>query len=298
MFERLVIGSALALCTLSAPLAAEEDDKTRFDETGFLESLDLFISEQAPKSKTDKADKKSAPDANLDLSLRDGSASKGGDFLYLKDASYLSSKANSSTPSRPDFSSLYSADGTVRPGLGSSLVDAYSRVGLTLGGKTDENGLKQGGVEVALESAYRLSRESVQAGLVDDIPMRALSVADSSYNIGLSVGYEGFNIDASWLESAHLFDPDVTGYEAGFSYSLSRFTARVSMAEYTRGVDLLGLTEEARILALELGAQLRLSDRIGLKGGVRYYDYGDQWVLNPDSAEDSQMIFLGGNFRF
>ena len=118
-------------------------------------------------------------------------------------------------------------------------------------------------------------------------------------NLGLRVGYSGFNIDATLLTHDSAFAQDGTGFEAGLSYETGGFAARLSARQYREGLDLLGFENEFRkFVSFELGARYKLNDDLGFTGGVRLFRADDHWMTDPALGEGSQMIYLGGSLRF
>lgn len=284
--------SALAIASVSVASAA--DDKTRFESTGFLQSLDLFIAEQIAKQRASAETSKADKLKGLDLSLGEKELKKETGFLSLSDSRPLLSNSSDDLADRPDFSSLLAPTGTVRGGYTQDLFGASSRVGVSFGGDAPGEGGNRG-FEIALESQYRLSLQglSTTSGFAD------VGQAETQYRAGVSLGYSGFGIDASLMRQSGLFAKDLEGFEAGFSYRATSWSARISMSEYTEGSDLYGIENDARnIISYELGASYRLTDNVGFTGGVRYYDYGSNYFSTAEDGDKSQMIFLGGRLRF
>jgi len=286
-----------ALMISASSTATLADEKTRFESNGFLQSLDLFIAEQMAKlrdvQKTDKGD----AIKDLELSLRDktkSTESSDNGFFYLREAGpSTTGPTMGSMSDRPDFSSLLAPDGTVRGSYGQDLFGTTGRLGVTFG--ADKNDPNDRGFEIALKSAYRLSMQGLPAANA----FNSSDLAERQYNVGLSLGYSGFGLDATLMRQTSLFDADMSGFDVGFSYQAPSWSARLSMSEYREGADLYGIENEARnIISVELGASYRLTDSLGLTGGVRYYDYGSRLMLDPEAGEKSQMIFLGGRLRF
>lgn len=280
------------LFAVSSPASLAEE-KTRFESSGFLQSLDLFIAEQMAKLRGKGQGGKGESISDLELSLRNKTESPENEFFYLRDVSPGPTKGMA-LDNRPNFSSLLAPDGTVRGSYGQDLFEGNSRVGvMSFGG--DKNDASNRGFEIALQSAYRLSMQGIPA----TTGFGNSDLAERRYNVGLSLGYSGFNLDASVMRQTSVFEPELTGFDVGFSYEASSWSARLSLSEYQEGADLYGIENEARnIISVELGASYRLSERIGLLGGVRYYDYGSRLLVNPEEGEKSQMIFLGGRLKF
>ncbi|MCJ9429831.1 porin [Kordiimonas marina] len=286
----------VGLLMASASATAQADEKTRFQSSGFLQSLDLFISEQMSKLRSDHQTPKGKTTEDLGLSLRDTSDARDSGFLYLRDRTApAQTKTEHTLTARPDFSSLLAPSGTVRGTYGQDIFGANSRLGVSFGSPKAKAEGK--GLEIALESAYRLSMQGIPAttGFGDN----NFDLAEREYNLGVSVGYSGFGFDASIMRQTNLFKGDLSGYGVGFSYRSTSWAARLSLNEYKSGADLYGIENDARnFMAVELGASYRLTDRVGFLGGVRYYDYGNRLMLDPTTGDRSQMIFLGGRLKF
>jgi hypothetical protein len=299
MMKRVVTYVSMALMISAASTAVAAEEKTRFESSGFLQSLDLFIAEQMAKLRLPQDGSKGESIKDLELSLRDttetapaGDAADNG-FFYLRDAT-PASHGDMSLSERPDFSSLLAPDGTVRGSYGQDLFDANSRMGVVSFGR-DKTDAHDRGFEVAVQSAYRMSMQ----GLPATVGFGNNDLAERRYNLGLSLAYSGFNLDASVMRQESVFEPELTGFDVGFSYNASSWSARLSLSEYKEGADLYGIENEARnIISVELGASYRLTETLGLQGGVRYYDYGSRLLVNPEAGEKSQMIFLGGRLKF
>lgn len=293
--------AALVGASMLGHVAHADDEKTRFESSGFLQSLDVFLSEQVKKlrgAEPDKDEEKQAADKlkGMDLHLEGTHPTGEAGFLALSDRRPTFTGNSGDLAARPDFSSLLSPSGTVRGSYGHELFGANSRVGISFGSEKAEDGtVIDRGFEIALESRYRQSLQglSMTSGFADP------GLAETLYTAGVSLGYSGFGIDASVTRQTGQFAEDMAGYEAGFSYSGDSWSARLSMSEYSEGADLVGIENEARnIVSFELGANYRLTERIGLTGGVRYYDYRTRFISKTPDGDTSQMIFLGGRLKF
>lgn len=283
---------AAMIAVSPAATAQSDEDKTRFESSGFLQSLDAFIAEQMTKQRIGQKNLKPDSLEELELSLRDNKAPKNGMFR-LSDSRNLKRPTSDSLSSHPDFSSLLAPTGQVRGSYGQDLYGGNSSFGLSFG--ADEYDPTDRGFEVSLQSAYRYSVQ----GLTSTTGFADSGLADREYNLGVTLGYAGFGVDASFTRQTSLFENELHGYDIGLSYRSNSWAARLSMSGYREGADLYGIENDVRsIVSVELGASYRLTNTIGLSGGVRYYDYGDQWLLNPEAGENSKMIFLGGRLNF
>jgi len=283
---------ALVATSLSAPLLAD-DDKTRFGSNGFLKSLDAFVAEQMAKKRIADNLGNAASLKELELSLRSQN-SKNDNFFQLSDSRHLKAYRADTLSDRPTFSSLLAPTGTLRSAYGLKSSGGNGRLDLSFGG--DKRDSEDRGFEISLESAYRFTID----GLPATSAFADTGAANREYNVGVTLGYSGFGVDASMTRQTNVFKRDLSGFDVGFSYRSKSWAARLSMGEYREGADLFGIENDVRnIISVELGASYRLTETIGFKGGVRYYDYGDQWVVvDPEVGENSQMIFLGGQLKF
>jgi len=284
--------SALVAASFTAPLVAD-DDKTRFESSGFLKSLDAFIAEQLAKKNAAIKSEKTDALRELTLSFRDNKASQDN-YFALSDSRGIKGLSADTRAERPDFSFLLAPTGQLKGAYGLNEAGGKSRLDLSFG--RDKNNVEDRGFEVSLQSAYRLTVD----GLPASTAFADTGVANREYNVGVTLGYSGFGVDASMTRQTSVFQRDLTGFDVGFSYRSNSWAARLSMGEYQEGADLFGIENDVRsLVSVELGGSYRLTDSIGFKGGVRYYDYGDQWVVSdPVAGGNSKMIFLGGQLSF
>ena len=275
-----------------AAYASAEEDKTRFESSGFLQSLDNFIAEQMAKQAADNRAIKALSIGEIKLSVRGIKSPQNGSFT-LSDSRNLDNAPISGLTERPDFSSLLAPTGQMRSSYGHDISAGNSTFGLSF--LRNKNDPTDRGLEVSFESAYRKSVQGIQAlaGFSDE------STADFEYNVGLAVGYAGFGLDATVTRQTSLFENELHGFDLGFSYQSNRWAARLSLSGYREGEDLYGIENKYRsIVSVELGASYHITSSLGLRGGVRYYDYQDQWLVNPAASDNAQMIFLGGKLDF
>ena len=284
--------AAIVAAGLSAPLVAD-DDKKRFESSGFLKSLDAFIAEQmAKKNEGNKLDKTGTL-SELELSIRDKNTSEDA-YFRLSDSRNIKSFDPDRLTEQPDFSFLLAPTGQIKGVYGLREEGGNSRLNLSFG--ADKNDAEDRGFEISLKSAYRFS--------TDDLPVSTAFAdtgnANREYNVGVTLGYSGFGVDASMTRQTSIFQRNLSGFDVGFSYRSNSWAARLSMGEYQEGADLFGIENDVRsLISVELGGSYRLTHSLGFKGGVRYYDYGDQWVVtDPIAGGNSKMIFLGGQLTF
>ncbi|MFC3053644.1 hypothetical protein [Kordiimonas pumila] len=284
--------AAFVAAGLAAGVSAD-DSKPRFESSGFLQSLDAFIAEQMAKQATAEPVAKAGAIPELKLSNLETPSGSNHSFFKLSDSRTLPQSSLQGLSDKPDFSSLMAPTGEMRGGIGRGLYDATSRMAITFGGKETSNQSK--GLELALQTGYRLSVDGMPAS----VPFADLDVASHEYNFGIEARYSGFGLDASLMRYNSYFENDMNGFDVGLSYQATSWSARLSLTEYKEGADLYGIENEARnIVSVELGASYRFSNYLGLSGGVRYYDYGDRWIVSSLTGDNSRMVFLGGKLQF
>ncbi|WND03695.1 TonB-dependent receptor [Temperatibacter marinus] len=210
------------------------------------------------------------------LSLRVKGQKVGKNFVYLKDHSETDN-------------GLFS--------YGNSLGFNSSRLGLIFSPKDKEKPFGTG-FEVALQGSMHLTVNNT-LGLSD-------LYKDREYSLGLSLGYSGFNVDASVLEQTSEIEQAYTGFGVGVSYSGSKLWARLGYKDmkadgYTVPSYIYDAvnTQVADKNSLELQAAYRLKSNWRLTGGVRYSIYGQPlYNLSAQPLEASQSFFIGTRWSF
>ncbi len=257
--------------------------------------LDLFLAQSLSQSLG--AGLPATELSDIDLSLRSRDPSDTTQFFVLDD-----NRPTVITQQTPSLggSSLLGASGLLRSRDEQQLFNARGAVGFAIGTEVKEDGSIDHGFELALTSGYQqVALDPAEAKNIEALLLTSPDVADREYNVGVQLGYSGFNIDASLVRRDSAFADATQGLEAGLSYQGNAFSARLSAAEYRRGSDLFGIENEARrLISFELEASYRLSSRFGLTAGARYSDFGERFLVNSPDGDKSQMVFIGGRFSF
>lgn len=281
-----LLSFALLLALVAAPVTAQSSEGSPNDEKN---KATTQKSAQQAADANDDTDDEAFED--IDLSLRRPVVERGDGFIYLTERSPIKTITDKNSK-RPTFSSLLAPSGSIR-NVRSGVLDRSSRIGLSFG--SDENSR---GLEIAIESAFQLSGNT-RKPTSNEIYSLEQQFAERVYNVGVSVGYSGFNLDATVIREQSLLNGDTEGFGVGFSYTGNRWAARFSLSEYTEGSDLYGINNEVRnFVSLELGATYNLSERWGILGGIRYSDMRNAEFLTDNPFRRSQSVFLGGRFRF
>ncbi len=270
----------------------QKDDSKKSENSSVLATLDKMIAEIKTSPKTNKASTNEPIIESLELSLRNPEENQDDGFLYLRDKSPIATLTSKNSSERPGFSSLLSPNSSLR-GSTPNIFDGSSRIGLSFGNNDD---LDHKGLELAIESAYSLS--GLNPNISGHINDANNPFTDRSYNVGLSVGYSGFNLNASVIREQSLWNGGTEGFGFGFSYTGTRWAAQLSLSEYKEGIDLQGINNEVRnFVSVELGASYQLSNSLGILGGIRYFDQRNSY-LNKSDFGSARAFFLGGRLKF
>lgn len=232
------------------------------------------------------------------LSLRFQGQKVGDNFFYLKDKS--------------DGSVIPKLDANPYPFVVNDTLDAQtfadlpvgqsvigyntSRLGVILSPKDKENPYGTG-LELALQSSMYLTVNHENLGVSE-------AFVDREYAIGLSMGYYGFNVDASILEQDNSVNPELKGYGVGLSYSTKRLWTRLGYKDlnaqpfsYTVA-SLSGRFMAAEMNSLELQAAYSLTNSLKVMGGVKYSIHGDPLYGTTVYRDNTQSVYLGTRWSF
>lgn len=233
------------------------------------------------------------------LSLRIKKKKVGDNFFYLKDQSEGTVVAHSNNKSSfPYFASgpldnLKLGEATLNQAV---LGYNSSQLGLIFSPKDKANPYGTG-FELALQSSMYLT---VNHELLDV----SEAFLDREYAIGLSLGYYGFKVDASFLEQNNNVNPEFSGYGVGLSYSTKKLWTRLGYKDlnarpYSQTVASLSdrlITSD--LSSLELQAAYNLTNSIRLMGGLRYSIYGDPLIGSTVYRDNNQSVYLGTRWSF
>ncbi|MCH8684120.1 porin [Pedomonas mirosovicensis] len=128
----------------------------------------------------------------------------------------------------------------------------------------------------------------------------ANSVDVSGYNVGLSVGYRGFSVEAGYsrLDDARLHGSE--GVDLGLSYRGKDWKTTLQVAGERYGDDKsvapLGLDKS---YSVELGGAYLLTPRLSLTGGIKYQVVSPREELRArDTDQASGSVYVGTNLKF
>lgn len=244
------------------------------------------------------------------------SSGNSSGFLYFRESAAAEDEGpdltlNLSTAGNPTFTprsgvALAGAnegiDGFLMPGedwLLSTFTPRYAdaHVSLTYGRNDLEGTRKALGIE--LSSSLRM-RQLDMPGVAAS-PSLSAALSRQQYNVGLNVGYLGFNLGASLKSEMGEFSDGFRGYDVGLSYRGSSWSTSLSVGEYSRRYShVFSDTEdlEDNYYAFELGASYSFSRAFSLTGGFRHFEYGQSNLLDAEASPRSQIFYLGTRLSF
>ncbi len=170
------------------------------------------------------------------------------------------------------------------------------------------------GINLGSDAGEQEKRQSFQISLSSTVAVQPVNLSGlfnqnllgqnfnrQSMNLGLNVGYLGFNLGAFLVRESGGLTPGYEGLDVGLSYQGSSWSTTLSIGEYNRRLNglitsPLGLDEN--FYALQFGAAYYLSPALRFSGGVRFFEYGPNFGLTPDLASRSQLFYLGTNLNF
>jgi hypothetical protein len=125
------------------------------------------------------------------------------------------------------------------------------------------------------------------------------AITPAAYNLGLSVGWKRFAIsgDVAKVEGGPL-PGGREAAEVGISYSLKKFTGRVSAGADRRDGTMARLDPVESSYSVDVGGSYRLTRNLDVTGGVRYKIQNDRLEPLADQRRDSQAVYIGTAFRF
>lgn len=301
----------VAATAQTAPALAEDSDSVRFDAKGFLKKFDNFVSQSEARQKL--ANRPGDIDVTLDFSFNGEGPEKEPGFLYLKTPSSSAATDNyrlnneSVTRFTPNAGALpRSGDVLITPGETSFVTSFTPRVAdahLQLHYETASDQTGEGRsrpLDIALSSRLQVRPVDV-IGSVSN-PLMSAAFDRRAYDVGLNVGYWGFNLGASLRREVGGLTDGYEGYDVGLSYSGARWSTSLAVGEYRR--DFTSIVSGTNLLddefyALEFGASYRIGPRLRLTGGLRWFEYGRNFGIDPSAAPPrSQLFYLGTKLNF
>lgn len=186
---------------------------------------------------------------------------------------------------------------------------ANAHLSLTYAPGDDDRAHKRLGIE--LSSSIRVQPVQLPGGVS---PSLAEALNRQEYNLGVNIGYMGFNLGASFRREYDRFSDGYEGFDIGLGYRGASWSTNLSVGEYRRRDDsLLGLAslpidpvgsdvgqigQSDAYYAFGFGASYNFSRAFSLSGGFRHFEYGRSYRVNLAGAERSQIFYLGTHLNF
>lgn len=157
-------------------------------------------------------------------------------------------------------------------------------------------------VRVDAETAQAISVRSAISAAAEEVGAeRPVQVGPVRYNLGLSRGYKSFaQPSQSQGNLRQITMPDLAQFEPspGVREKPSRFAARIELEE----ADTTGRAPRTRESlggqTVGLGGSYRVTGNLDVTAGIRYSQERDRLAPLVDSAQDSQAVYVGTQFRF
>lgn len=174
---------------------------------------------------------------------------------------------------------------------------ANAHLSLSYGSETAEDARNR--LDIELSSSINVVPVDIP-GVVNNASLLE-AFARQEYNLGLKIGYQGFNLGASLKREYGEFSDGYEGFDVGLSYRAKSWSTSLSVGEYRRTYDnILGEVSDPdnSYTAFELGASYNLSRAFRLTGGFRHFEYGADFALEQEGVARSQIFYLGTRLNF
>lgn len=127
------------------------------------------------------------------------------------------------------------------------------------------------------------------------------ALTQSSYNLGVSVGWRRFAVTGDVARSES--DAPTLGSReraiVGVNYSISnRLTGRVAASAERADRSRAPALGSEQAYSLDVGGAYKLSRNVSVTGGVRYRIQDDRDAALSDDRQDSQAVYVGTAFKF
>jgi hypothetical protein len=225
-----------------------------------------------------------------------GGAALGALALLLAPASAASTQAQKKKRAAPSL-----VIGSFTPAVADQRLAAeFARRGLQPGSFRFTPSAASADKSKAVRVAVRARTATPAAAAVREPSATAVTaITPAAYNLGLSVGWKRFAIsgDVAKVEGGPL-PGGREAAEVGISYSLKKFTGRVSAGADRRDGTMARLDPVESSYSVDVGGSYRLTRNLDVTGGVRYKIQNDRLEPLADERRDSQAVYIGTAFRF
>lgn len=272
--------------------AAASDDTTAKTATKNIE----LVEEKAPRSSATTPD--SIVNAKSYIPFDESAEAEQGGFFYLteRDSKGLTlSVAPASSSALALDSILNTHSKRVLPSAGFSILNTEGAIDFTVA-DGDSHDPSLDGFALSLKSAMNLGMPELAIS-PESVGMEN-PLLERRYNLGVSFGYSGFNIDANFHEKDGGVTDVYTGIDIGLSYRTQRWMTRVGLSEYTYARSPYSMLPEAvrSLHSFEVGGAYTVSQWVSLTGSLRVTDYNKDYELNNQAW--SSQVYLGGRLSY
>lgn len=149
------------------------------------------------------------------------------------------------------------------------------------------------GLDVALTASLAGGETLGLPMWLDVVP----TAEDRAVNLGVSVGYAGFSLGASYLQESRAFDGAYHGYDLDLSYEADKWGTSLGFRGLgpAAGGPELDLIGTQNLYAVRLGAFYRLWPGFTLGGRFQFYDYS---LIDSNEGQNRGEFLLNTNLNF
>ncbi len=271
---------------------ATDDDAVKKEVNKNIE----LVEEKAPRISTTTPE--STVDTKSFVPFDESIEAAQGGFFYLteRDSKGLTlNVAPASSNALALDSILGSSRKSILPSSGFSFFNTEGAIDLTVA-DGDSHDPSLDGFALSLKSAMNLGMPELAIS-PESVGMEN-PLLERRYNLGVSFGYSGFNIDANFHEKDGGVTDVYTGIDIGFSYRTQRWMTRVGLSEYTYARSPYSMLPDAvrNLQSFEVGGAYSVSKWISLTGSLKITDYDKGYELN--NLDWSSQVYLGGRLSY
>lgn len=231
-------------------------------------------------------------EVNLNGSGKDGDET----FLYLKgDYSATPPGSSHSDISAPDDDTSGALTGAEVTGLVGSFTPSHAHLRLGYATMVGKPGKKHPGLDIAVTS--NLATDGGDAFNPLGVDLSGADIGGRAVNLGLSLGYAGFNLDAAYLTGGQGLDYGYKGYDVGLGYQRGNWGtllgfSGVQPTSSSLGTDILGTQSQ---YTMRLGAFYQIWPGFTLGGRFQFHDYQ---LFDSERSKNRGEFFLNTKLHF
>lgn len=272
--------------------ASDGDDPTTSKANKNIE----LVEEKAPRNSATTSN--SIVDSKSFIPFDESAEADQGGYFYLtdRDSKGLTLSVNPTSSKALALDSILNTHNKrAFSSAGFSLFNTESAINLTVA-NGDSHDPSLDGFALSLKSAMNLGMPELAIS-PESVGMEN-PLLERRYNLGVSFGYSGFNIDANFREKDGGVTDVYTGIDIGLSYRTQRWMTRVGLSEYTYTRSPYSMLPDAvrSLHNFEVGGAYTVSQWVSLTGSLRVTDYNKGYELNNLSW--SSQVYVGGRLSY